>query len=491
MSQIQVSASLATLRQRAVSLGTANAIDYAMQFLLPVVLARHLAPDAFGEYRLFWLVIMTVMLIVPANMHGVLYYFLPRADAGTKRLHVHQTLLYLVCAGALGGLAVSSLNPWLPPGVQSLSQYGWLLPAMVVLYAATLMLDSLPTIDERIGCQSGIIVSMSLLRTLTLGGAAFLTGDLRVLLWMLLLLMLMKLLVLLTYIRRMHGFGGAWFDSRLFVAQFKHAAPLGIAYALFGLRSQSDSWVAASLFSLAAFAAFSIGGVLGPMVNLFRQSVNHVFLPSMSRLQATDNVRGMLDLNSRANVMVAMLVFPALAFVFVFAEELVTFVYTATYVAAAPALRVYVIGFVIFVVELSSIMLLLREGSFVLRLNLALLGASVLISWQAAVHFGLAGAAIGSTVALYADRYVTLRRIARSTGIPLGKLQDWRTLGQLLASALFAAGVAWALTSGPLAGFHAPLRVLAGGGVVLLAYAAMLALDQMARRRRLTPFCEP
>jgi len=36
------------LGQRAISLGAANAIDYAMQFLLPVVLVRYLTPEAFA-----------------------------------------------------------------------------------------------------------------------------------------------------------------------------------------------------------------------------------------------------------------------------------------------------------------------------------------------------------------------------------------------------------------------------------------------------------
>ena len=39
----------------------------------------------------------------------------------------------------------------------------------------------------------------------------------------------------------------------------------------------------------------------------------------------------MLDLNSRANIMVATIVYPLLAFAFAFAEDLVTLVYTATY----------------------------------------------------------------------------------------------------------------------------------------------------------------
>ena len=41
-----MSAIPASLERRAVSLGTANAVDYALQFLLPIVLTRTLDPHS-------------------------------------------------------------------------------------------------------------------------------------------------------------------------------------------------------------------------------------------------------------------------------------------------------------------------------------------------------------------------------------------------------------------------------------------------------------
>ena len=66
-------------------------------------------------------------------------------------------------------------------------------------------------------------------------------------------------------------------------------------------------------------------------VLIFRRSVLEAFVPKMSRLSAAGDVRGMLELNSRGNVLVSTLLYPALAFVFAFAEDLVTLVYTAAY----------------------------------------------------------------------------------------------------------------------------------------------------------------
>jgi len=480
-----------SLSRRALSLGAANAFDYAMQFLLPVVLVRFLTPEAFGQYRLLWLVVMTVMVMIPLNMHQVLYYFLPRADTGGKRLHVHMTLLYLGCAGVLGGILVGPWNPLLPAGMAPLAAYGVLIPALVLLFAATVLLDMLPTIEERVHWQASVTVGLSLLRTFTLGWAAWATGDLRTLIGVLLVLMLLKLGLLLGYISRQHGLTGRWFERRAFAEQFRHAAPFGVSTALYGLRGQSDLWVVAAIFAIGSFAAFSIAAVLGPMVNLFRQSVNHVFLPSMSRLQSVGDMAGMVRLNGRANVMVATLVYPLLTFAFVFAEEIVSFIYTDAYVAAAPVMRVYAAGLVAFTIELSGIMLLMRQGAFALWLNLALLALSVVVSWIAAGHVGLAGAALGSTLALYVDRYATLRRISSSTGLPLRQLQNWPALGRLIAYSALAGAAAWLYRSSPLQVKGALLHLLVGAVVLTLVYGALWARDDAVRRWFAPPLKTP
>ena len=215
------------LKRRALSLGAANAFDYAMQFLLPVVLVRYLAPEAFGQYRLMWLAVMTVMVVAPLNMPQVLYYFMPRLGAKKKQLHVHMTLIYLVVAGLLGGLLVGPWNPLLPDGMRSLAEFGWLVPAVVVLFVTTFMLDMLPTIEERVHWQAGITIAMSLLRTLTLAWAAWAPRDLHILIALLLAVLLLKLLILIGYIHRWHGLSGAWFARRPFVEQLSHAAPFG------------------------------------------------------------------------------------------------------------------------------------------------------------------------------------------------------------------------------------------------------------------------
>jgi O-antigen/teichoic acid export membrane protein len=160
----------------------------------------------------------------------------------------------------------------------------------------------------------------------------------------------------------------------------------------------------------------------------------------------------------------------------------VTVVYTAAYVDAAPVMRVYTIGFLAGVIELATITLLLRQGGFVMRLNLLVLPLSVALSWWAAHQFGFAGAAAGSVTAIYVDRIVTLRRVALRSGVPFRGLQDWRALGQLMLSAALAAIPAWCICV-LYFGSSAPLVRLALGGAVLAAgYAAVAVWLGVGRR---------
>lgn len=466
-----------SLHRRALSLGAANAVDYGLQFLLPVVLTRTLEPDAFGHYRLLWLAVATIMAVAPLAMPLSLYYFLPRADADAKRLYINQTLVYLGLAGLAGAWAVSQWNPLLPASLLPVTAYGYglVVPAFIALWVVASLIDLLPMVEEQVRWQVSVIVGLSAVRAVTLALAAWLTRDLGVVLYALLGFVLLKLALLLYYVARRHGLRQPVAQRATFLAQIRHAAPFGVSGALYGLRAQGDQWVAASLFAPALFAAFSVAAVLAPLIHLFRQSVNNAFLPSMSRLQAAGDSAAMLELNNRANVAVGVLVYPLLAFCFVYADRIVVLVYTSAYADAGPVMRVYIAGLVALVVELNSIMLLQGEGRYALRVNLAALILSVPISYFGATQFGLPGAAAGSVLAVYLERLATLKRISGAVGTPVRNLQDWRTLGLILAAAAAAGGLAWGLTDHVFR-YAAPMAQLAiGAAVGGVAYGLLLA----------------
>ena len=470
-----MSAIPASLERRALSLGTANAIDYALQFLLPIVLTRTLDAHAFGEYRLLWLAIAALMMVTPMCMAPALYYFLPRSDRPTQRLYVNQTLLFLAFAGLVSAWAISTWNPWLPGKLDGINEHHALVvPLFALLWVFSMVLDVLPTAEERVSWQARAIVSLSALRAVGLSLVAVWTRELEPVLWALAVFAAIKAGLLLWYVWRHHGIGGPVARVETFKAQVKQAAPFALSGTLHGIRTQGDQWIAAALFSVTQFASFSVVAVLVKQKQIFRQSVNHVFLPSMSRMQSSGDHAGMLALNSRANCMVALMVYPMLTFAFVFAERVVTLVYTSTYLEAAPVMRLYIVGLFAFVVELVSLLFVLGQGGFAARVNGLVLAIALPLSLWGGMRIGLAGAALGSVVAIYAERILSLRRLAKLTATPVSRLQDWRTLGGLAVAAWAAAAVAglalhWSeWTTLP--------ALLAGGAIMAAAYPLALHL---------------
>ena len=459
------------LARRAFSLGAVKALDNALQFLLPVVLVRCLDGATFGEYRLLWLAVGTVMALATLGMPGALYYFLPRSAARERRLYIHQTLAFLAATGLVAAFFVSPLNPWMPATLHPLAKYGALVPAFVALWVVSGLLDFLPTVEERIPLQAVATISVTLARALLVAGGAWFTSDMNVILWLLLATVLLKFALLLSYIGRFHGWVGPWFDAGLFGGQIRYTAPFGFSAACYVLRSQADQWVAATLFALHSFAAFSIAAILGQIVNIFRTSVVEAFMPSMSRLEAAGDAKSMMEMNAGANAMVGMLLLPMLGFVFAFAEDLVSLVYTATYIDAAPVMRVYLIGMAALVVELSSVLQLLRQGMFSLGINVIVLACAVPLSWFGGLEIGLSGAAAGSVTALYLDRTLVLHRIAAITGVPVRSQQHWQSLGRSFAWSAAAAAVAWLAVHVFCGDAPHIVRLVVGAAVLGVVYA--------------------
>jgi O-antigen/teichoic acid export membrane protein len=170
---------------------------------------------------------------------------------------------------------------------------------------------------------------------------------------------------------------------------------------------------------------------------------------------------------------VGWLLYPMLGFVFAFAGDLVALVYTASYVDAAPVMRVYIVGLVVLVIEVSSMLQLLRQGVFNALLNAGMLVASVAASWLAGQHIGLAGAAAGSVAALYIDRFVTLRRIKAITGVRVRDQQHWASLGRLAAASAAATLLAWLAARQLMPEASHFARLLAGAAFLGTCYAAL------------------
>lgn len=462
------------LKRGALTLTAANLLDFCLQFLLPVALVRLLPPAAFADYRLAWLAIGAAMAIAPFALPRSLFYFLPRTEEGARPAYVHQSLVLLLLSGACAGLLLGPWNALLPHSLRAVSGAAWFLPGFLTLWVAASLAEFLPNARGEVGRQARLIVALALLRVAMVAVAA-LSGRAEVVFGALLAYAAIKFALVLWHVGRHYGWKVFPVRGAPLRTQLAYVLPFGLASALFLLRGQADQWVAAALFAPAAFAAFSIGAVIMPVAALLRNSIGNAIAPRLSALESKHDLAGMLGLNQRANLAAALVLMPGLALVAVLAVHIVTVVYTAQYLAAAGVMRLNCLALLGVAVEASTLTVVLNQGRYLLRCDALLLPVSVAAGLAGATLWGVPGAALGNLLTLAAGNAYSFWRVARVTGVPLRRLQQWGRLLRILGASLAAGALCVLLDRAALVA--APLaEALLISAVFALLYLAMLGL---------------
>jgi O-antigen/teichoic acid export membrane protein len=466
---------MASLARNTVLLTLSGSVEFALQFAIPMIFVRNLDAEAFGEYRLLWLMASTALALAPAFMPQSLFYFLPRAAEEQRRAYIGNVLVYLGTAGAVVALVTSGLNPFLPVNVGQLFTDS---RGMSSLFLGCWMLVSLmfvlPTSEGRISWQAGNDVSLSILRTVLLAGAAIFTHELAWVMAALVFEAVARIVMLGAYLATRPGGGRITVRAAPLVEQMRYAVPFAAGNALFLLRSQSDQWIVASTLTPALFGMFSISAVFLPIAALIRQPVSNAMMPRLNKAFAEgqfDEIRRLFQKSSTATTLMLVPLGGALMCV---ASELIQVVYTGRYTGAVPVMRIYLVWMMLQGCAAGFILPALNRGRFSVINNGCCLAISIACSWFGARHFGLPGAACGSVISFAISELWSLAVVARVLGVGLFDLLPWR--------ALASAGVA---SAAALAGVH--LLAPALGGPVLLvlvlkgaAFAAVFVLAFLA-----------
>lgn len=462
------------MKRQIVTLGVGNVGDFAIQLLTPIVLVRVLDEAGFGDYRLLWLTVATLLAIVPFGMPSSLFYFLPRHDLRGQAVFVRQTLIYMAVAAALSALVLGPWNPFLPHSLRTMAGAGFLAPLFWVLWTFGSTLDALPNAERRIELQAGLILGMALLRGAAVIAAAVL-GGINAVIGTLLLVALAKALLLLAISSARYGRQLCSVRMSRWLEQARYAIPIGANNAVYLLRLQADQWLVVLLFGAAQYGVYSIGVVALALGTIIRTTVSNVIAPEMSSAQAAGDLAKVLSLNKRSNVACALFIFPMLAYLFAAASPIIRLIYTDAYAQAIPVLRLNVLAFLVATVEMTTVMLTLRQGPYLLRSSLISLPAGLLAGYAGSQAWGMPGAMAGPVVGNFVAIFVVFARASRVLALPLRSLQDWRTVIRIGAAAIIAGLVAYVTLLHIPPGLGHVAAILISGAVFCCTYLPSLA----------------
>ena len=465
-----------SIKDQVLSLGAARLIDYGLQFVLPMVLARVFEPVQYGQYMLLWLVVNSSLIVTTLYMPQSLFYVLPhsRSDA-EKTCNVLNTLLFLTITGLLAAVAVAPWFSLLPERFMTIGAYPWVLPVVVFLWTVSQLLDSLPTAEERIRWQCWSIIGLSGFRAALLAGLAWFFHDLNLLFLGLVFFAGIKILVLLAYFFIYHPMKNWTIDRTLLWAQLRYAVPFGIGGGLFMLRNLGDQWLAAYLFPAAAYSLFIIGMYFGAFLTLIRDSISSAVLPKLSRYHAEGKLAALLELSRNSNTHTALVLFPLLMWCFIFAADIIEVIFSAAYRDAAAVMRVFVLSYLTQTFEVNNLFKIVGDGRYGSYLLLGLLIPAIAISYWGGITFGLWGVALGALVVTYCGEPLKLRHVAGRLALPITRIVDWPSWLVLFTASSLAGFFAYQTIDLLVHGIQWPLfRVSLGGGIIAMSYFMMV-----------------
>ena len=448
-------------------------VEFALQFLLPVILVRQLDPDGFGQYRFLTLVLGTALALAPAFMPQALYYFLPRAG-GRQLTVIGNAAAWLACMGLVVAFLVSPVSPLAGELLRALHRATHGLSALYLGLSVLLtIVTTLAIAEGRILWHCSTELALALLRTALVATAAVLSHDVAWVVAALVLDATLRLAVLAAYLLTRPGGARLRCEPASLLAQLRYALPFAAGGSLFAMRAQADGWIAASVMPPHVFAAFTIGAVVLPVATLIRQPINSAMLPHLNRAFAAGGRAEVHALLLKGSGAATLLLAPLACALILLAPEIVALVYTERYLAAVPVMRLYLLLVVLQSVAVGFAMPALDMGRLALRINLAGLALSVTLSLAGVHRFGLAGAALGSVAAFLLCELANARAVGKVLERPWRAMFPLRlaglVLGACVAGILAAEWWAQAFGADPWRSLGGKLGVYAAATLALFA----------------------
>lgn len=455
-----------------------------LNMLLPLVLVRILSQSEMGEYKIYFLYMALLpWLCLTAGVGNGLSHW---AGHKHKRLKAAQSSWLLLMVLALVFLVIA----WPAQGWIS-DKLGWSEKSTTLLVVGAL-LSMLATFFEDVSIAWGNIVrgalfssSFDLIRTMSMAWAAFHYHDVDAVFMAHIIVLALKLLV-----------GTAWGFAEGFqrpilskvdlIQVIRYALPVSAAAALGIGAGWSDQVILSDFLGAESFALYSFGCLMVPPLMIFEQSVNRVLIPKLSECFVEGKTEQAKKQLNQAIDELAWLHIPAAIGMAVFAEEIVTLLYTDRYIQSAEFMRLYAAHYFITHIPYDSVDRAKGRGGTILK---RLMVFSVLAPMAVYAGLNLAGAKgalVGALSMTATMRLSAIMLVSRSEGWRLREilpLRGWFCYGAIGALCLISIQLLKLVMPSSLGLTTGIGWLFVGGGTFAAGY---LALSTLVRSGRMT-----
>jgi O-antigen/teichoic acid export membrane protein len=448
------------------------------------VLVRLLSVEDFGRYREFLLYTTFLLNFAALGINSSLLRFIP--DRPTlKWSYVRQTAL-MTFATSLAVVTVATIFDTLFDG-KLLGEFAVEVVIYVLLFANLDFWEFLWLAEKRSFAVLGYTTGRLVARMVTVILAAALSNDVKTIVWSIICLETLRVaLSLIGWARgSRRSAKPAGEESRgLWREQLEYCLPFGGSMIVSYLNRSMGSLFIAKSMGPVALAHYSIGTYVQPIIAVLRNSLSDVLLPEMvTRERAGQSDR--LVLFRRTTVVTAIALIGVGVVLARFAEVFVITLFTEEYRSTIVIFQTYLLVFLRECLDFGIPLRAVNQTKSILYANLCAVSVNMALMFVLVPMWGVMGAVAAFLVSRVIEGSYLGWRTMRAYDASLNDLASWREIGKVLLAAVVSMPV---LYSDAWTHYLGIFGAIAGGGVYLIVFAAMLAAFRVPEALALLKF---
>jgi len=461
---------LAGIAKQAVVVSLSRFANYGLVLISPIVLVRLLTVGEFGHYREFLVYSSVLASIGGFGIFTSLLYFVP-AERARSWQFVRQTvqLTALTSFAVVFCVVIADLAT----GGTVIGRQLWFVAIYVLVFTNIDFWEYLWLATRRPIAVFGYTSGRLVLRMLVVIALAYFFHKVEIVLWGLIGLESVRLVGSALAWKLAAPKAGSLAPQPGDWRRMLHfCLPMGGSNVLAMSNRYAANIFVAKAMGPVALAHYTIGTYVEPIISTLRNSLSDTLLPAMVNCSNRSQAEA-VALWQRGTVVASILLLPIGCLLERYADTLIVTVFSSTYQAAVPVLRVFLIVLIRECFDFGMALKVINKTRYFLYADAAAIVVNLALSVALVPTWGLVGITTAYVVSNSVEGFYVGWCTTQFYGIPAREFIPWAEMFKVV----LAAGLPLALTYGSYLTDHFKLfGVIMGSMLYLLAYALLLRL---------------
>lgn len=391
-------------------LSIGRGINAMVNLLFLPYMARALSYDDYATYGQILLIIEICLILISVANNQYLYILFSKPNQFNKKdVLLNSTLVNIV----LSLIIVSALYFATPLFVNGFKNPK--LSPSLLLYSCTILPSLLIStfnyvlyFFKRVKHALLIEVVLNLLRVsaIVIGVQHYKSIE-----TVFVLLTIVHFAVLLFYFKKfpIHFWAGR-FKKKIIKLFFKYGYTIGFIAITGILIKRTDGYMISSIFHPEDYAIYRMGAIEIPFLMTIFSSVTSIILPDVAKLFHQNKIKEIILLKRKASAGAAMVIYPPLIFILIFATPFLLFYLGNKYAESITIFAIYNIILFIRINDYRDILIAASKTRFMLTVDISIFLLNILLNLLFIYFFGILGAVIASVITLFILSSILLRK---------------------------------------------------------------------------------